>query len=146
MLTTRERIGFGTAPLSVVLAHWAAVSAVGSTITPAAPFAAYTHILFFFLFFGVPIAYLVTGLGVLPLYEWITSKKHITGSLALVGVATAIGGITNPFFWLFVDQLARETLPTVMTLIAIGLIAGAAGGLTFIAVVPVHERGHLTSA
>lgn len=120
------------APVVSVLTTWAATYAVVALADKTSlPSGAAGHTLFFFLFFGVPLAYGTAALGAWPIYAALRRRSRL-GPISVVTCAAVLGGIAVPvamaaFFGL---GPTSDLLPE----IAVGLVAGSTGGATFWAV------------
>jgi hypothetical protein len=126
---TRRRLAFLVAPFVAVVAFWGATyaSVIRDSERPL-PSGAVEHSLFFFLLFGLPIAYVGTAVLAMPLIRILERRGRARGPVLMVSGA-GVGAV-----WLLLLALTTGARGGELLMVsAMGALAGLAGGAVFAA-------------
>ena len=137
-MISRVSLAAIVSPPAAMLGFWAAqLGAFLLTPGPAGP-GAVEHTLFFFMFFGVPIAYLGAGLLALPAYQLLRRRNALRPTVVVL-ISGLLGAVWAMLVLGFVDRI---TIGELLGIAAVGTAGGVAGGATFVlvALVPWRSR------
>lgn len=130
-MDSRQGLAAVLAPPVGVLVFWLGGYLAASRQFGRLPDGAAGHTLFFFLFFGAPLAYAAAALVGVPVYRFLRARNSLTAPAAIVTGAVA-GALLATLVVGMSGGLQRSDTAFMLAVAVLGAVSGSAAAGTFV--------------